>query len=136
MRLFFCNSSRASSKRGDYREVRSRITKYICSAPPTNLLSVLDPSSLASGIAVLFDSRTEAKQFASLVAQNTKTPEGVSVFWATTGNRTRITGTTNRSNDRYTIVAILLSIEGRARSLLVHTVIPIFSEKVECFVCC
>ncbi len=88
MRLFFCNSSRASSKRGDYREVRSRITKYICSAPPTNLLSVLDPSSLASGIAVLFDSRTEAKQFASLVAQNTKTPEGVSVFWAPSADTT------------------------------------------------
>ncbi|KKT78833.1 MAG: hypothetical protein UW75_C0035G0008 [Parcubacteria group bacterium GW2011_GWF2_44_8] len=29
------------------QEVRSRITKYICSSPTPNLLSVLDPSSLA-----------------------------------------------------------------------------------------
>lgn len=38
------------------------------------LLSTLDPSSLASGIAALFDSRTKAKKFAFLAAHNTKDP--------------------------------------------------------------
>jgi hypothetical protein len=55
----------------------SRVTKYICSSSTPNLLSTLDPASLASGIAAAFNSRTEAKQFASLAAQMQKTPEGV-----------------------------------------------------------
>ncbi len=87
-----------------------------------------------------FDSQTEAKQFASLVAQNTKTPEGVPVFWATTGNRTQIPGTTNRSNSRYTIIAIFNgSLWGRAKPAPTEnhsaTFIPIFKQKVEGLTC-
>jgi hypothetical protein len=52
------------------RNVRSRVTKYICSAPPPNLLSVLDPGSLASGIAALFESLTQAKIVCSLRRTN------------------------------------------------------------------
>jgi len=36
--------------------IRSRITKYICSSSTPNLLSVLDPTSLACGIVAVFES--------------------------------------------------------------------------------
>jgi hypothetical protein len=68
---------------GGYREGIGHESLSIFVRPAPNLLSFLDPSSLASGIVALFDPRTEAKQFASLAAQNTKDPRRGPVFWAT-----------------------------------------------------
>ena len=41
---------------------RSRITKYICSSSTPNLLSVLDPASLACGSAPAFESQRKARR--------------------------------------------------------------------------
>lgn len=55
---------------------RSRVTKLFISLFLHKNLSTLDPSSLASGIAALFDSRTGAKQFASLADLTQNPPDG------------------------------------------------------------
>ncbi len=57
---------------------------------------------------VTFDSRTEAKQFASLAVHYAKIPGRGFCSWAAIGNRTRIEGSTNPSVNRYTIAASVL----------------------------
>ncbi len=100
------NTRRGVFVLGGYQEVRSRITKYICSSSTPNLLSVLDPGSpvLRHGSALRFPDGSKAVCFLSRPLR--KNPqEGIFTRWAATGNRTRTIGTTNRCTNRYTIAA-------------------------------
>ncbi len=56
------NTRRGVFVLGGYQEVRSRITKYICSSSTPNLLSVLDPGSpvLRHGSALRFPDASKA----------------------------------------------------------------------------
>lgn len=91
---------------GDYREVRSGVDYFYTPKLVKNMSLTTLTRLRQSRMIPSFDSQTKAKQFAFLVAQYAKIPGRGFCFWATTGNRTRISGTTNRRNDRYTIVAI------------------------------
>ena len=64
--------------------------------------------SRQSRIIPTFNSRRKQNSLLAVAAQNTKDPKGVLVFWAATGNWTRIESSTNSSNNLYTIAAINL----------------------------
>ncbi len=81
------NTRRGVFVLGGYQEVRSRITKYICSSSTPNLLSVLDPGSpvLRHGSALRFPDGSKAVCFLSRPLR--KNPqEGIFTRWAATGN--------------------------------------------------
>ncbi len=63
---------------------------------------------------------SDAGHFLSRRQQNKTLPEGKVLFcrWATTGNRTQTAGTTNRSANRYTIVAIFIRLSSWQGQLL------------------
>jgi hypothetical protein len=69
---------------GGYRKGigHQSLTKIVRAAPIYSKCCRPQLARLTASLC-FFDSRTEAKQFASLAAQIQKTPEGVSAFWAT-----------------------------------------------------